>query len=116
MSDDPPYYQHHLFFCTNQRPEGHPRGSCARGGAIALRTYAKEKAKELGLTIDQARVRVNGAACLDRCELGPTLVVYPDQTWYRYETEADIDEILETHVKGGGRVERLLLKYEDGPK
>ena len=65
----------------------------------------KARAKELGLE----RVRVNNAGCLDRCELGPTMVIYPEGTWYTYASMADVDEILATHVIGGGRVERLLL-------
>jgi len=55
------------------------------------------------------RVRINASGCLDRCELGPTLVIYPEGVWYRYENTADVDEILETHVRDGGRVERLIL-------
>lgn len=58
------------------------------------------------------RTRVNAAKCLDRCELGPTMVIYPEGVWYTYRSEADIDEILQTHVIGGGRVERLML-YPD---
>lgn len=58
------------------------------------------------------KTRVNAAKCLDRCELGPTMVIYPEGVWYTYRSEADIDEILRTHVIGGGRVERLML-YPD---
>lgn len=109
--DPGPYYACHVFVCTNVRPEGHPRGSCARKNAVALRDYMKNKAKEMGLQ----DVRINSAGCLDRCELGPDMVIYPDGVWYRYQNEADIDEILTTHVKNGGRVPRLMLKPEDGP-
>lgn len=109
--DPAPYYSCHVFVCTNVRPEGHPRGSCARKNSVALRDYMKNKAKEMGL----ADVRINSAGCLDRCELGPDMVIYPDGVWYRYQNEADIDEILTTHVKNGGRVPRLMLKPEDGP-
>ncbi|MDX2145846.1 MAG: (2Fe-2S) ferredoxin domain-containing protein [Rhodospirillaceae bacterium] len=111
--DDPkPYYACHVFCCTNVRPEGHPRGSCARKNSVELRNYMKDKAKAMGLK----GVRINTAGCLDRCELGPTMVIYPDGVWYRYTSQADVDEILETHVKGGARVTRLMLKPEDGPK
>jgi (2Fe-2S) ferredoxin len=65
----------------------------------------KAKVKALGLE----RVRVNASGCLDRCELGPTMVIYPEGVWYRYESRADVDEIVETHLIHGGRVERLLL-------
>lgn len=58
------------------------------------------------------KTRVNAAKCLDRCELGPTMVIYPEGVWYTYNSEADVDEILQTHVIGGGRVERLML-YTD---
>ncbi len=112
MPSDPKlFYGCHVFCCTNVRPEGHPRGSCARKNAVELRNYMKDKAKEMGLK----EVRINTAGCLDRCELGPTMVIYPDGIWYRYTNQTDVDEILETHVKGGGRVERLMLKPEDGP-
>lgn len=65
----------------------------------------KARAKELGLE----KIRVNAAGCLDRCELGPTMVIYPEGTWYRYETRADVDEILDVHIRDKGRVDRLLL-------
>lgn len=112
--DPADFYRAHIFVCTNERPENHPRGSCARKGAEKLRNYMKARAKELGMGLEDG-VRVNNAGCLERCELGPTLVIYPEGIWYRADTFADIDEILETHVKQGGRVERLLLKPEDGP-
>lgn len=112
--DPSDFYRAHIFVCTNERPENHPRGSCARKGAEKLRNYMKARAKELGMGLEDG-VRVNNAGCLERCELGPTLVIYPEGIWYRADTFADIDEILETHVKQGGRVERLLLKPEDGP-
>ncbi|MBL4747254.1 MAG: (2Fe-2S) ferredoxin domain-containing protein [Magnetovibrio sp.] len=104
-----PYFRIHVFCCTNQRPEGHLRGSCAARGSVKLRNYMKIRAKELGL----GDVRINTAGCLDRCELGPTLVVYPDETWYNAQTPEDIDEILQTHIIDGGRVKRLMLLPED---
>lgn len=103
------YYERHIFCCTNERSAGHPRGSCKRKGSESLRNYMKARAKELGL---QGRVRVNAAGCLDRCELGPTMVIYPEGVWYTYNSTADVDEILETHVRKGGRVWRLMLQPE----
>ncbi len=112
MATDPAlFYSCHVFCCTNVRPENHPRGSCARKNSVELRNYMKDKAKEMALK----GVRINTAGCLDRCELGPTMVIYPDGVWYRYTNQTDVDEILEVHVKNGGRVARLMLKPEDGP-
>ncbi|TAL01593.1 MAG: (2Fe-2S) ferredoxin domain-containing protein [Rhodospirillaceae bacterium] len=106
------FYQCHVFCCTNVRPPNHERGSCARKGAVELRDKMKAMAKDMGLK----GVRINSAGCLDRCELGPTMVIYPEGVWYRFENEADVREILTTHVKGGGRVARLMMQPEDGPK
>ena len=108
---DQPYYLLHVFCCINVRPKAHERGSCARKGSVQLREYMKRKAKEM----DLSRVRINASGCLDRCELGPTIVVYPEGIWYHYKTESDVDEILEKHIRNGNLVERLLLKTEDGP-
>ncbi|MBM3555254.1 MAG: (2Fe-2S) ferredoxin domain-containing protein [Alphaproteobacteria bacterium] len=104
--DPPPFYARHVFVCVNERPADHPRGCCAAKGGERMRDYMKAKAKAAGL----GRVRINAAGCLDRCELGPTMVIYPEGIWYGPRTEADIDEIIETHLKAGGRVRRLMLK------
>jgi len=105
-TDPGPYYEAHVFCCTNKRPDGHPRGSCADKGSEDLRNYMKDRAKQLGLK----KVRINSAGCLDRCELGPTVVIYPEGVWYSAPTKEDIDEILQTHLVEGGRVERLMLQ------
>jgi (2Fe-2S) ferredoxin len=105
-TDPAPFYKAHVFCCTNQRPPGHERGCCAGKGSERLRNYMKKRAKEMGLT----DTRINGAGCLDRCELGPCIVIYPEGVWYSPKTEADIDEILLVHLQQGGRVERLMLK------
>jgi (2Fe-2S) ferredoxin len=65
----------------------------------------KARAKEIGLQ----RLRVNSAGCLDRCELGPCVVIYPEGIWYRVETNGDVDRILHVHCQQGGRVHELLL-------
>ena len=112
IDDPPPYYRIHIFVCTNRRPAGHRRGCCAAGDSESLRDYLKSRVKEMGLP----GVRVNSAGCLDRCELGPTLVIYPEGVWYGYKTHEDLDEILETHLVKGDRVQRLMMGPEDEPK
>jgi (2Fe-2S) ferredoxin len=105
LNDPPLFYRRHVFCCVNERPDGHPRGCCKDKGSIRLRNYMKARAKELGLS----DVRVNASGCLDRCELGPTMVIYPEGVWYRYRSPADLEEILQRHVIEGGRVARLML-------
>jgi (2Fe-2S) ferredoxin len=105
MSDNP-YYEHHVFFCLNQREEGRP--CCFDKGAQAAQEHAKSRIKQLGLN-GQGKVRINKAGCLDRCEEGPVLVVYPEGTWYTYVDKDDIDEIIDQHLVGGKVVERLKI-------
>ncbi|PCH66070.1 MAG: 2Fe-2S ferredoxin [Gammaproteobacteria bacterium] len=95
------FYQYHLFFCTNERDDG--RAHCQQHDAQSLRNYAKQRVKELGLP----DIRVNNSGCLNRCGLGPILVVYPEGIWYQYKSKEDIDEIIESHLQGGNIVERL---------
>ena len=108
-TDPLPYYRKHVFCCVNERPAGHERGCCKEKGAIRLRSYMKVRAKELALD----DVRVNQSGCLDRCELGPTMVIYPEGVWYRCQSTEDVDEILQVHLVEGGRVERLMLQPDD---
>lgn len=103
--DQKPYFARHVFCCGNERPAGHPRGCCKERGGVELRNYMKARVKEL----DVADTRINMAGCLDRCELGAVMVIYPEGIWYTYSSRADIDEIVETHLKGSKIVERLRL-------
>ena len=100
------FYQKHVFFCCNKREP--PEKCCADNGAQAMRDYAKARVKALGLS-GPGKVRINQAGCLDRCEEGPVLVVYPDAVWYTYVDRDDIDEIIDRHVVGGEVVDRLKI-------
>ena len=57
----------------------------------------------------KSKVRVNRAGCFDRCGEGPLLVIYPEAVWYTFVDNEDIDEIIESHLKNGKVVERLVV-------
>jgi (2Fe-2S) ferredoxin len=100
------YYRRHVFFCCNQRQP--PQRCCANEGALECQQHAKARVKALGLS-GAGEVRINKAGCLDRCEEGPVLVVYPEGVWYTYVDRSDIDEIIDRHVVNGEIVERLRI-------
>ncbi len=100
------YYRYHVFFCTNLREDGGP--SCGAHGAQAMRDYAKSRVKALGLA-GKGKVRISTSGCLDRCEEGPCVVIYPEATWYTYVDRDDIDEIISEHLQNGRVVERLKI-------
>ncbi|WLI88782.1 (2Fe-2S) ferredoxin domain-containing protein [Massilia sp. R2A-15] len=103
---DKPFFEKHVFFCTNLRDDG--RESCGERGAQAAQKHCKSRIKKLGLN-GPGKIRINNAGCLDRCEEGPVLVVYPEGTWYTYVDNSDIDEIVDSHLVGGKVVERLKI-------
>jgi (2Fe-2S) ferredoxin len=107
MSKSASHFAHHVFFCLNQREPG--EGCCADCGSHKAFDYTKAKVKSLGLA-GPGRVRINKAGCLDRCDLGPVLVVYPEAVWYRYVDHEDLDEIVERHLQRGEVVERLRVE------
>ena len=103
-----PAFTKHVFVCGNQRTCDHPRGCCDPDGNNGLRNALKAalKSKDLG-----PLVRVNSAGCLDQCELGPALVVYPEATWYGGVTEQDIPRIVDA-LANDTLVEDLLIPHE----
>ena len=102
----PSYFKRHIFFCLNQRDNG--EACCADHDAQDAFDHCKSLVKKAGLA-GPGQVRVNKAGCLDRCAGGPVAVVYPEATWYTYVDRADIEEIVESHLKNGQVVERLLV-------
>jgi (2Fe-2S) ferredoxin len=100
------YYQHHVFFCLNQRDDGEP--CCMDKGAEAAFDHMKSRVKKLALN-GQGKVRINRAGCLDRCGEGPLMVVYPEAVWYTFVDNEDIDEIIDSHLLHGKIVKRLEI-------
>ena len=99
-------FERHVFVCTNVREPGSARPSCTHDGKGVLHGIFKDKMKDAGL---KSTVRANKAGCLDQCEHGPTVVVYPEAVWYGHVTPADVDEIVTEHLVHGRPVERLML-------
>jgi (2Fe-2S) ferredoxin len=100
-------FNKHIFVCENQRPEGHPKGCCADKKSIEVRALFKKRLKELGLSTE---VRANAAGCLDACEYGVTVVVYPEQIWYGKVTVEDVEEIITEHIVKNKPVSRLKIQ------
>lgn len=104
-----PTFDRHIFICTNKRPPENPRGCCDPAGLGQLQLEFKKKLAQSGL---KDRVRANKAGCLDQCEHGPNVVVYPEGIWYGNVTLEDVAEIVESHIINGVPVTRLQLKPE----
>lgn len=102
-----PHFDKHVFVCTNRRDPSNPKGSCAAKGSEAVRERFKKEIFERGL---KGRMRANAAGCLDACEHGCTVVVYPEQVWYGGVRPEDVPEIIERHLIGGEVVERLVIR------
>ncbi len=111
MSQTTSYYQRHIFFCLNERKNG--EACCAQHQAQQAFDHCKAKVKSQGLS-GPGQVRVNKAGCMDRCAAGPVVVVYPEAVWYSYVDLEDIDEIVESHLKNGQVVQRLLTPPQLG--
>jgi len=101
-----PKFEKHIFVCTNQRPPENPKGCCNPGDTSPLHSLFKAGLAKRGL---KSRVRANKSGCLDQCEHGPTVVVYPEAVWYGNVTPGDVDEILDSHIRGNQPVQRLMI-------
>lgn len=103
------YFKHHVFICCNQRSNG--EACCNNHRASEVRTHAKDRIRSLGMH-GKNGIRINKAGCLGRCDDGPVIVIYPDNVWYTYVDEEDIDEIIDRHLLHGEIVDRLQLPEE----
>lgn len=101
-----PAFTHHLFVCCHQRSPDHRRGCCDPEGSEALRNAFKAEVKKRNLG---PAVRANKAGCLEQCEHGPTVAIYPQGIFYGGVTIADVPRIIEETVVGGRVLDDLLI-------
>jgi (2Fe-2S) ferredoxin len=104
-----PQFTHHIFICTNQRDAGSSRGCCDPDGDEELKSAFKKELKKRGL---KPLVRANAAGCLDQCELGPTVVIYPQAIWYGGVTVEDVPRIVVETIVNGRVIEELRIPDE----
>lgn len=99
----------HLFVCCNRREPGHPRGCCDPDGNAALREALKAELarRKLG-----PQYRVNQSGCLDQCELGPTVAIYPQNIFYGHVQLSDVERIIDETVIGGRVIADLRIPDE----
>lgn len=102
-------YQKHIFICTNQRTGG-ARPSCGEETGLALVAAFKKELKDKGIA--NAQVRAQKSGCLDVCEWGPSLVVYPEGVFYKHVTLADVAEIVDEHIINNRPVVRLVNTFD----
>lgn len=100
-------YKRHVFVCVNERPPDHPKGCCLRKGSQEIRDLLKAELLKRGL---HRLIRANNSGCLDACEHGATLVIYPEGIWYGGVQKEDVSEIIERTIVNGEIIQRLLVK------
>ena len=100
------FFEKHVCCCINKIPESNPKGCGSLKYSEKLQIELKKKIKDLKLN---KKIRINKSGCLDRCELGPVMVIYPEGVWYSFKNSVDIDEILNSHLLNNKVVERLKI-------
>lgn len=104
-------YKKHVFVCTNQRPAG-ARVCCGEAHGLALVAAFKKLIKDKGLN---AEIRAQRTGCMETCELGPSVVVYPEGVFYGKVQLEDVEEIVSEHLENDRVVERLAMDYAQLP-
>jgi (2Fe-2S) ferredoxin len=99
-----PKYNKHIFICTNERPADSPKSDCTRCGGYDIQLKFVELINQHGL---KGVIRANKSGCLDACEMGATVVIYPDNIWYTRVTPDDVEEIFKISILNDGIIERL---------
>ncbi len=101
-----PPFTHHIFICCNRREPGHRRGCCDPDGNELLSKTFKKAVKQHGLG---PLVRANKAGCLEQCEHGPTVAIYPHGIFYGGVTVEDVPRIIEETIIGGKVLDDLRI-------
>lgn len=105
-------FEKHVFICTNQRKEGE-RKSCGEECGMELVKTFKKVLKEKGL---KGSIRAQRAGCLDACDYGPSMVVYPEGIFYGGVKTEDVNEIVDEHLISNRPVKRLIIDFSDSKK
>ena len=103
-------FEKHIFICTNDRGvNNNARQSCGNSGGLDIRKEFVKLINESGL---KGKVRANKSGCLDICEKGPAVVIYPNAFWYLGIKIRDVKKIFKHSVIGNNPVPELIANKE----
>ena len=105
-----PSLKKHIFICEHRRPDGAAKKSCGRQNGAELKKALKQKLAARGL---HKTYRANSAGCLDACEHGPAMVIYPRGIWYGAVELSDLDAIIENTLINDCVIERLQIRKKE---
>lgn len=96
----------HIFVCVQNRPVGHPRGSCQSKSSVPIyRTFVEEFTKRALWD----SFRLTRTSCLGPCSHGPSVLVYPEGVLYGHLSPSDVPTIIDEHLLAEQPVERLAV-------
>lgn len=98
--------KYHLLVCTSCRINGVQKGFCYGKDSVKLIQRFMDEIEDRDLS---AEVMITNTGCFGICDKGPIVVVYPEGIWYGNVSPQDVEEIVESHIEGGEKVERLLI-------
>ena len=101
-----PLSSHHIFICGKSRKAGSSRGSCDPDEKEALKSVFKKELKKAGLS---RTVRTQQTNCLDQCEHGPVVVIYPQGLWYGTVQPDDVPRIVAETIGRGTVLPDLVI-------
>ena len=104
-----PRPEKHVFVCTQNRPQGHPRGSCGSSGSAEIMNEFMNEIQARNLF---EKIALTNTGCMGPCMMGPSVLVYPEGVMYGRLKKDDVKTIIEQHLLGGEPVTELMVPAE----
>ena len=104
-----PRPEKHVFICTQNRPQGHPRGSCGSSGSMEIFNEFMNEVQNRNLF---EKITLTNTGCMGPCMAGPSVLVYPEGVFYGKVKKSDVKTIMEQHLIGGEVVANLVVPKE----
>lgn len=99
----------YIFKCEQSSPPGMPKPSCVNPQTQDLFQHLAQSLMQKGIIGTVQPIRTS---CMNRCNVGPVMLVEPGHVMYAGLDKAKIDRIIDEHIIGGNPVEEYIIPSE----